>query len=123
MCRVFPVLDAVQLGVHPVEGQQLLVGPFFCNHTVFDHHDLVGVTDGAQSMRDAKNGAALHQPFQGFDHQMFGLRIEGCGGFVKNQDRVVADESAGNPDALALSAGERRATLANQAVVTVAACG
>lgn len=85
--RVVPVLDAVQLRVQPVEGHQLVVGALFFDHTVFDHDDLVGVADGAQSMGDAKNGAALHQSLQGFNHQMFGLRIEGCGGFVKRPSR------------------------------------
>jgi hypothetical protein len=69
-------LQMVQVGVHPVERQQLLMGTVFSHDAILDHNDLVGVAQGAQTMGDSDDGAAGDQPFQGFDHQVFGFGVE-----------------------------------------------
>src|ERR1700678_3594635 len=70
-------------------------------------------------MGDGYYGAAFHQPFQSFDDQALGFGIKGGGGLVKNEDRVIADDGAGDSDALTLAAGKVVATLADDGVVTV----
>ena len=66
---------------------------------------------------------ARHQPLQGLDHQVFGLGVQRRGRLVEDQNRVVADERAGDPDALALTARERRTSLADQSCRIPGACG
>jgi hypothetical protein len=46
-----------------------------------------------------------------------GFGVERGRGLVEDQDRIVADHGAGDPDALALAAGQRVAALADHGVV------
>src|SRR3984893_13362052 len=104
-------LQLVKLGVDAVAVQQLLVGSFFCHHAALDDDDPVGVAQGAESMGDRDDGAAPHQPFHRLDHQRLGLGVKRRGGLVENQNRVVADERTGDPDALTLPARQRAAAI------------
>ena len=70
-------------------------------------------------VRDGDHGAPLHQPLQSVDHQFFRLGVERGGGFIENKDRRVADDRAGDADALPLAAGERETALAHQGVVAL----
>jgi hypothetical protein len=74
-------------------------------------------------MRDGNYRPALHEPFQGLDHKMFGLAVERSGRLVENQDRVVANDRAGDADPLPLAAGERETAFTDRAVVAVRHAG
>ena len=90
------------------------MGAFLGNHAVFENEDFVGIPDRAQAMRDGDHGPSLHKPVKSVDHQFFRLGIEGGGGLIENQDRRIADDRAGDADALPLAAREREAALAHQ---------
>jgi hypothetical protein len=52
-------LQVVQMCVNAAQGQQFVVGTIFSHDTVGDGDDAVGVADGAQSVDDDDDGAAL----------------------------------------------------------------
>ena len=97
----------------------MIVAAVLSHDAVLDDDDLVGVAQRAEPMGDSDDGAAGDQPLQGFDHQVFGLGVQRRSRLVKNQNWVVADERAGDPDALALPARQRHTTVADDAVVAI----
>ena len=74
-------------------------------------------------MGDGDHGLALHQGVEIFLNGGFDLGVERTCRLVKNQDRGVLEQHAGDGDALALAAGKFHATLAHMGVVTLAALG
>jgi hypothetical protein len=56
-------------------------------------------------------GAAFHQMFERILHQPLAFGVERAGRFVEQQDRRIAQQRAGNGDALALAARKARAVL------------
>jgi hypothetical protein len=96
-------LDAIELGIKAATCYQLVVGTFLGDHAVFENEDFVGIPDGALAVRDGNLGTCVLEPLQGVDHQFFRLGVEGGGGFVKNQDRCIADNRPRNADALPLA--------------------
>ena len=64
-------------------------------------------------------GAALHETLQGFHDDFFGFGVESSGGFVQDEYGIVADDGAGDTDALTLASGERVAAIANEGVVAM----
>ena len=88
------------------------------------HQDAVGLQHGRQAVGDDDGGAALHQMLERRLHQRLAFGVERRGRLVEQQDRRVAQDGAGNGDALALAAGQRHAAFADLGVVAlVAACG
>src|SRR5437773_6107325 len=73
-------------------------------------------------MRDGDDGAALHEPLQALDHQAFGLGVQRCGWFVENEDGRVANDGAGDADALALAPRERQPALADKGAIAAGHC-
>ena len=70
-------------------------------------------------MGDDQGGAAFFQAFQRLLDGGFGLRVECRGGFVEQQQRGVAQDRAGDRDALALAAGQAHAAFAHFGLVAV----
>ncbi len=68
-------------------------------------------------MRDEDRCLAAQEGAERPDHQLAGVGIEAGGGLVEDQEGRLADERAGDRDALALAAGEVRPSLAEQRVV------
>src|SRR5665811_639412 len=68
-------------------------------------------------IRDSDYGAVLHQVGQRLLYQHFALRVQMAGGFVENQDGRVLEQGARDGEALALSAGELDAAVANRGFV------
>lgn len=54
----------MQRRVVPAAGQQLVVAAALQHLALFHHHDLVGVFDGRQAVRDDQGGSVLHQVVQ-----------------------------------------------------------
>ena len=50
---------------------------------------------------------------------LFGLAVEGGGGFVQEEDGGVFEEGAGDGDALALTTGEAASVLAGESIVAI----
>ena len=74
----------------------------------------MGVADRAQPVRDRDHGTALHQPLERLHHEFLGFGVERGSRLVQDEDRRVADDGAGDADALAWppdSVGPRSPTI------------
>ena len=80
---------------------------------------LVHGAEGGEAVGDADDGAVFGEVVDGFLDFGLGLGIERGGGFVEDEDGGVADEGAGDGDALALAAGEALAAFAEGGVVAL----
>ena len=77
----------------------------FAHHpALIHHHDALELLDGGEAMGDHHGGAAHHQIGQALLHQQFILGIQRAGGFVQQQQRRIAQDGAGDGQALALAA-------------------
>ena len=99
-------------GAEQVGGQDLLWGPDGSNCAICEHHDPVRSAHGGEAVGDHQRGAVLHQAFERLLDELFALGIQGAGRFVEQQDRRIAQQRAGDGDALLLAAGKLRAPFA-----------
>jgi len=104
----------VQVLVQATQRQQFVVRATFDNAAMIHHQHLVGMFDGGQAMGDHQRGALGHQALQGVLHQALGFVVERSGGFIQDQDRRIAQDRAGDRQALALAAGEQRTVLTDR---------
>ena len=93
--------------------------PLLGDFSAFDHENHVRVADRAQMVRDDDRGAAGHEVLERLDDRLFGRRVERGRRLVENQNRRVADDGAGDGDALALAAGEGHAAVADHGRVAL----
>ena len=63
-------------------------------------NDFVGVLDGGEAVRDDDGGASLGGVVERFLHDRFGLGVQRRGRLVQQQNLWVANQSAGDCDAL-----------------------
>src|SRR5579862_912509 len=89
----------------------------FGDHSTLDHRNLVGVADGAESMRDGDDSLALHKLFKSIDDELLALAVESGRRLVEQEDGAVPNHNAGDTDALALASGERQATVTDRSVI------
>ena len=83
------------------------------DRSVVEHQDAFRPDHARQPVREDEGGAPLHQPVQRLlDHRLV-LRVHRGQGLVEDQDRRVAQQRAGDRDALALPSGELDAPLAH----------
>lgn len=106
-----------QLGVDAVFGHQLRVCALFRDPTPFDDDDFVGVVDGREAVGDHDRCAALQQGVKGVLHKFFALGVEGRSRFVEDQDFGILEYGSGDAQALALTAREFGAPVADVGVV------
>ena len=78
------------------------------------HHTYhVGSHDGREPMGYHHCGAVLHEAFEGFLHKALAFGIESRSGFIKYQYGRILEYGARYADALALSAREPAAAVAD----------
>ena len=75
-------LADIQMMIEPAPIEQLLVGAALDNLAVVDDHHLIGIADGAETVRDHETGAALHQAEQRLLNARFRARIDAARRFV-----------------------------------------
>src|SRR5216683_5836107 len=109
-----PELQVVEPAVQAVGGQQLPVRPALHDPPLRENDDEIGVLHGREPVGDHEDGAMRHQPVDRFLHEALGFGVERAGGFVEDEDRWIAQQRAGNRDALPLPAAEPGAALAEQ---------
>src|SRR5712691_6651435 len=85
------------------------------DHTT-THNDVnaIRLTDGAETVGNDHTGAL--EPFQAGGHECLRTVIEGTGSLIKEDDSRLADQSAGNQQALSLSTGEIAAAFTHKDV-------
>ena len=110
-------LHGDEFAVEAAEGEELVVGATFDDGAVVEDEDEVGGADGAQAVGDGDSGSALHEGVESLLDGEFAFGVEGGGGFVEDEDGGVAEECAGDGDALSLAAGEVEAAVADGGVV------
>ena len=71
--------------------------------TVVEHDDLVDVAKRRQSMGDDQRRAALGQLGDGSLEQIFGVRVDTCGGLVEHDDVGIAQPHPGERQQLRLA--------------------
>ena len=108
-----------QLGVAAVQREQLLVGAALDQAAVVEDHDLLGVADGREPVGDRDRGPALRQLVERGLHRPLGLGVQRAGGLVEDEHGRVAQDRAGDRDALLLAAREAVAALADDGVVAL----
>ena len=113
------VLDLVQMRIHAAPDDEFGVRAGFDDAPMLHNDDPVGIFDGRQPVCDDQRGAPLHEGIQRVLHAAFRFRIECRGRFVKNQDRRIFQEGAGNRQPLPLPAGKFDAFFAHQRVETL----
>ena len=85
----------------------------FFDDAVIQDKDLVGILDGRQAVSDDEGGTADHELVERILHDLLAFRIE-CGGrFVKDEDLRILQDRSCDGDALALTAGEDEAAIAD----------
>src|SRR3954469_16434620 len=87
--------------------------------SVIEFDELVGGTGKPRRVGDEDAGAAAHQAVQAGQYLGLAVFVERRGRLVQDDDRRVAQERAGDPDALALAAGEPVALRTELGVVAV----
>src|SRR4051794_6665241 len=83
----------------------------------FDY--LVGGAREPRRMGDEDACASAHEAIQAFHHLVLAVPVERRRGLVQDDDRWVAQQRAGDPDALALAARETHALRSELGVVAV----
>ena len=108
-----------QLAIDAVLSQQLSVAAALDGAASGNDDDFVHLDHRGQTVGRPDHGAALGDLQQrAVDRGLRGL-VERRGRLVEQQHRGVADDGAGDGDALALAAGQRVAALADDGVVSL----
>ena len=115
VCR----LNSIQVCVDALFGEKFVMRPLFGNDASLENDDLMRVANRAQPMGNGNYGASLHQPLEGFHHELLGFGVERGRRLVENQDWRVADDGASDADPLPLTAGKRGAALTDHRIKTM----
>ncbi|GAB2664443.1 hypothetical protein GCM10027068_50480 [Prescottella soli] len=86
---------------------------------VVEDHDLIGVPDRREAVRDRDRGPAAADDVERVLHRPLGLVVERAGGLVEHQDPRVPQQGSRDRDALLLAAGEPVPARADDGVVAV----
>ena len=86
---------------------------------VVEHEDAIGADHAGEPVREDQRGAPAHQPIECFLDDGFAFRVDGRQRFVEHEDGRVAQQRACDRDALALTAGEPHAALADDGAVAL----
>ena len=112
-------LQVVQPAIEPAGAEQLVVRAPLHHPSRVEHHDLVRVAHGGQTVRDHQHGPLGHEPVDRLLHQPLRLGVQRAGGLVEDQDGRVAEQRPGDRDPLPLAAREPGPALAEQRVVAL----
>src|SRR5215831_4061546 len=114
-----PRLKPMELGVAPAPSHQIVVFSVLDQAAAIERDDAVSAAHCGQPMRDYEHRAPGCDVPHIFLDDPLAFIIEGAGRFVEDKNTRVADQRAGNGDALTLATRQRRAALADDGVVTV----
>ena len=91
LCRVHPNrVPAVQFGVASTESQQLGRSATLDNAAMVEHHNLVGITNRAEPVRDGQRGAAGSEVVERRLQLVLGIGVQRAGRLVQDQHARVA---------------------------------
>src|ERR1700748_954017 len=113
------LLAARHVGIEAVAGQQLGMPAALGDAAAVEHHDLVGVDDGGEPVRNHQGGAAAAHLFQRALDLLLGAGVERAGCLVEQEDVRVLEDGAGNRHPLLLATRQLQPALADHAVVAL----
>jgi hypothetical protein len=87
--------------------------------SILDPQNEIAHFQGARPVSDHKCGPPSGKPFRCFEDCRFGPYVYRTGGFIKDQDRRVFQESTSQGNALTLAAGETHASFPNQRLIAL----
>src|SRR5579871_3330382 len=102
-------LEGVELLEDTAEFQQFLEAALFDDAAVLEDDDDIGVENGGEAVGDADAGLADHQFIEGILDEALAFGVQRAGGLVQDEDGGVAQDGAGDGEALFLAAGEHDA--------------
>ena len=91
----------------------------FDNPAFIHHDDAVSLANGCQAVGDDDRGAAFHQMLKRILDQLLAFCVESAGRLVEQKDRGIAQQGAGDGDALPLPTREARPTFAEIGIETL----
>ena len=112
-------LEVVESAIVATFFEEFGVGADFFDATIFEDDDLIGLKNRGEAMGDGDDRAAFGEEIEGALDFLFGLGIEGTGGFIEEENRGVFEEGAGDGKSLLLTTGEVAAFVADDRFVAV----
>src|SRR5438094_1073147 len=109
--RPRPLLQPVEPAIDPRALEQLLVPARLHDRSVLDDHDLVGIPERREPVRDQEYGPALRHAVEGLLDVVLRLGVQVRGGLVEDQEARAPEPGPGDSDALLLSARKLHAAL------------
>ena len=91
----------------------------FDDSTTIDDHDDVTVLNGGETVSDDEDGSTFHDRVHPLLNHFFGPAIDGASRFVENHDGRILEDGTCDAEALALSAAELAAAVADDGLVAV----
>ena len=88
------------------------MGAAFHDAAMVEDNDAVGPHDGGEAVGDDDGRAIAEHVVEGSLQEALAFGVEGRGGLVEDEQFGIAQQRAGDADALALSAGEKASPLA-----------
>lgn len=105
------------MGVDSSQIYQFPVGSPLGNLIVSDHQDLIGVSDGGQTVGDRDGGPVPGEFFQTLLDPALALHIQSASGLIQDQHRWIFQKDPGDGDSLLLSPRQTGTPLAHEGVV------
>ena len=100
------------MSVDAILGHQDRVGPLFADGALVEDDDAVQVTDEGEAVGHHDGCAACHEFGQGLADGILVGGVESARGLVEDEDLGIAQEGAGEGQALAFAAAETDAAVA-----------
>src|SRR5436190_12297535 len=117
--RPRPLLQPVQPAIDPSALQQLLVPAHLHDRSVLDDHDLVGIPERREAVRDQEHRPAPGHAVEGLLDVTLRFGVQVRGGLVENQETRAPEPGPGDRDALSLAPRELHSALANRRSVAL----
>src|SRR5678816_3647488 len=95
-------LELIETPVDALACHELGVGAVLGEPAALEHEDLVGVTNGGETVCDDERGASLEKAIHRFLYQRLTLAVERTGRFVEDEYLGIAQDGARKGEALAL---------------------
>src|SRR4051812_33650772 len=86
------------------------------NPAVFKNENLIGASNGAESVRDNERRAAGHKGSKALLNQRFAFGIEAGCRFIENEDSRIGQDRTGDSHALPLATRKLHAALSDDRV-------
>ena len=116
-------LGGVEAGVDAILSEELGVGAALGDMAAIEDEDLVSFEDSAEAVGDDDAGAVREDVLERFLDELFGLAVETAGGFIEDEDARVAQDDAGEGDALFFATAKAVAAFADDGVVAIGEAG